>query len=121
MYQPHSLAHKSPEMENCIQNCNDCHHICIETIAYCLQKGGKHAEFEHIRLLMDCHQICHTSEDFMLRGSDLHTYTCGTCAEVCMRCAASCEAMTGDAQMKACAEACRKCAESCQEMAQHIQ
>jgi hypothetical protein len=121
MYQQPGVHHRSPEIENCIQNCSECHHLCIETISYCLQKGGDHASYEHIRLLQDCHQICHTSEDFMLRGSELHHYTCGVCAEVCMRCAADCEKFGDDAQMKACAEACRRCAETCKEMAHHIQ
>lgn len=118
MQQHNGTHHRSAEMEACIKNCSDCHHICIETMSYCLQKGGRHAEAHHIRLLQDCIQICHTSEDFMLRGSDLHTYTCGVCAEVCERCAQDCEQMGNDAQMKACAEMCRRCAESCRSMSQ---
>jgi hypothetical protein len=122
MYPQTGTQHRSMEMENCIKNCNDCHHICLETISYCLQKGGRHAEAQHIRLLMDCAQICHTSEDFMLRASDLHHLTCGVCAEVCERCAQDCESMaSSDAQMKGCAEVCRRCAESCRQMAQYMQ
>ena len=111
--------HRNAEMEECIRNCVDCHHICLETVSHCLQKGGHHAEHQHIRLLLDCAQICQTSADFMLRGSDLHKYTCDVCAEVCERCAADCErmAMASDEQMQACAEVCRRCAESCRRMA----
>ncbi len=110
-------AHASPEMEQCIQNCTDCHHICVETVAYCLQMGGKHAEASHITILLDCAEICQTSANFMLRGSTFHGRTCGVCAEVCERCAQECEQMCDDAQMQACAEACRRCAESCRQMA----
>jgi hypothetical protein len=81
-----------------------------------LQKGGKHATADHIRLLEDCVQICKTSGDFMLRGSPLHARTCAVCAEVCERCASECDKMGDDAVMKACADACRRCAESCRKM-----
>ena len=106
----------SDEMKACIQNCLSCSAVCIQTVTYCLQKGGRHAALEHIRLLEDCVQICKTSADFMLRGSALHARTCGVCADVCDRCASECEKMGDDAVMKACADACRRCAESCRKM-----
>lgn len=107
----------SQEMQQCIQNCLDCHSICLNTIAYCLQQGGMHSELVHIRLLTDCAQICSTSAHFMLRGSNFHARICGACAEVCQACAAECDRMGDDAQMKACANMCRRCAESCRNMA----
>ena len=107
----------SQEMQQCIQNCTDCSNICTQTVTHCLGLGGKHAEAAHIRLLLDCAEICRTSADFMLRGSDLHGRTCGVCAEVCQRCTEDCERIAGnDAMMKACAETCRRCADSCQRM-----
>jgi hypothetical protein len=108
----------STEMEQCIDNCTQCHAICIETAAHCLSKGGMHSAPDHIRLLQDCAQICATSADFMLRGSDLHGRTCAVCADVCTRCAESCERMADDEAMRGCAEMCRMCAESCRRMAQ---
>ncbi len=101
----------------CIQECLSCHSICLQTVAYCLNMGGKHADARHIGLLLDCAQSCQTSADFMLRGSSLHGRACGFCAEVCEQCAQSCEQMGDDAQMKACADECRRCAESCRAMA----
>lgn len=107
------------EMQRCIQNCSECHSVCLATTAHCLHMGGKHAEPSHITLLQDCAEICQTSANYMLRGSHLHQLTCGVCAEVCTRCAEDCEQMAGDdQQMKACAEVCRRCAESCRQMAQ---
>lgn len=103
-------------MQQCIQNCTDCHRVCLETEAHCLQVGGKHAGPTHVRLLLDCAQICATSADFMIRGSDLHARTCAACAEVCERCAESCEGAGDDEVMRRCAEACRRCAESCRQM-----
>ncbi|MBH8555611.1 four-helix bundle copper-binding protein [Nostocaceae cyanobacterium CENA357] len=105
------------DMQQCIQNCLDCHSICLNSVAYCLQKGGRHAEPAHIRLMLDCAEICNTCANFMLRGSDLHARTCGVCAEICQRCADNCDRMGDDAQMKACADMCRRCADSCRQMA----
>jgi hypothetical protein len=118
VYMPHHQAHAmSGEMEQCIENCLDCHRVCERTAVHCTHMGGKHAEPTHLRLLRDCAQICITSADFMLRESDVHPQVCGVCADVCARCAESCEQFSDDAQMKECADICRRCAESCQQMA----
>lgn len=112
---PHRIG---AEMRECIANCSDCHNICLETAVHCLAMGGEHAAPYHQTVLLDCAQICATSADFMLRGSDLHARTCGVCAEACERCAAECERLAdGDATMRRCAETCRRCAESCRRMA----
>lgn len=114
----HAIHQTTNEMDQCIQNCADCHRICLETAMQCLQMGGKHAEVAHIRLLLDCANICATSADFMIRGSELHARTCGVCAEICARCAEDCESLGADDDlMKRCAEICRRCAESCNQMA----
>lgn len=110
------MPHVSNSMQQCIEECQDCSRICIETINHCLEKGSKHASASHIRLLQDCADICQTSANFLSRGSDLHTSTCGVCAEVCEKCAVSCEQFNDDADMKRCADACRSCAQSCQQM-----
>lgn len=111
-----AIHQKSPEMENCIQSCLDCYRVCTETVAYCLQAGGKHAEANHIQVLLACAEICQTSANFLLLGTPLHTQTCAACAVVCAQCAESCEQMGNDALMNACAEVCRRCAESCRQM-----
>jgi hypothetical protein len=106
------------EMERCIQECQSCHALCLQTVRHCLQLGGEHATAAHIGLLLDCAEICQTSADFMLRGSRFHSRTCGVCAEVCEACAQDCERIgPNDQQMQACAQACRRCAESCRRMA----
>lgn len=112
------MAHELPaEMQSCIEQCLECHRICVETAAHCLAIGGKHAASEHITALLDCADICRTSADFMLRGSHHHGATCGVCAAVCDACARSCEQMEErDDLMRRCADECRRCAESCREM-----
>lgn len=113
---PHTTEKMSADMQRCIEECSNCHDVCTTTIQHCLEMGGDHAEASHIRLLLDCVQICETSADFMLRGSDLHAQICAACAEVCERCAQECDRFDDDF-MKQCAEACRRCAESCRMMA----
>lgn len=112
----HHMKLLDENMKNCIEMCNGCHDEC-ETVLFqhCVKMGGKHVEEKHVRLMADCIEICQTAANFMLRGSDLHTSTCETCAEVCEACADSCEEVGGE-EMKNCAETCRNCAESCREM-----
>ena len=113
-----TAEHVSPAMHDCIERCSDCHHVCMETVLHCLERGGEHAAADHIRALLDCAQACDGSRDFMLRGSPLHARACALCAEACDRCAESCESTAdGDEQMQRCADECRRCAESCREMA----
>jgi hypothetical protein len=114
--QPRVETELSAPMLECIENCEDCHNICLETLQHCLQEGGEHADQSHIRLLMDCAQICTTSADFMLRSSPLHGRTCGVCAQVCEQCAESCAKFTGDQIMQECADTCQSCSDSCRKM-----
>lgn len=105
-------------LQECINNCQECHAICVETSAHCLDLGGEHAARPHMVLLADCAQICAVSANYMLRGSPRHGRTCAVCAEVCRECAEECERMAGgDRLMARCAEVCRRCAESCDRMA----
>jgi hypothetical protein len=114
----HQVTYARAEMQQCIQNCQDCHGVCLSTVTHCLQRGGRHAEASHVGLLLDCAEICQTSANFMLRNSQLHTRTCAVCAEVCERCAEDCARFSDDEQMQQCAQMCRQCAESCRRMAQ---
>ncbi|MBD2771089.1 four-helix bundle copper-binding protein [Iningainema tapete] len=107
----------SPEIQQCINNCLNCHSICLDTMTYCLQKGATHAQPSYIRLMLDCGEICQTSANFLLRASELSVRICAICAVVCDRCAQECEKMSDDVQMKACADVCRYCAESCRQIA----
>lgn len=107
----------SEQMLVCIQNCQDCHRACLQTLTYCLGQGGRHAAAERVRLLMDCAEVCAVSAAFMLRASELHAHTCAACAAVCSACAEECAATGDDSRMKALADTCRHCAESCDAMA----
>jgi len=101
-------------LEAAIKACMDCHRMCLSmAMTNCVEKGGPHAEAAHLRLLMNCAEICQTSANFMLTASPLHGRVCAVCAEVCDACARSCEEL-GD--MADCAEGCRRCAKSCRTM-----
>ena len=93
-----------------------CHRICEETITHCLHAGGAHADPDHIRIMMDCADICRMAADYMVRGSQFIPAVAALCADICEACAAECERFDSDAQMVACAQACRRCAQSCRQL-----
>src|SRR3546814_6567247 len=63
------------DRQSCIELCQKCHDTCLETlVGHCLPMGGKHVEQAHVRLMLDCIDICRTSADFMRRSrSEEHT------------------------------------------------
>ena len=105
----------SAEMQACMDACQHCHVTCLSmTTQHCLQVGGAHAVPDHIKIMLDCAQICATSLDFMARGSDQHKLVCGICARICRACAESCRGLDG---MEECVAACERCADACEKMA----
>ncbi len=111
-------AEMDPMIKQCIKDCIDCHSSCLETMRHCLHMGGKHAGPSHITLMIDCAEICQTSADFMLNGSEYIHKVCEVCAEICDKCAESCERIDpDDRHMESCAGICRICAGSCRQMA----
>lgn len=105
-----------PAVRSCIDGCVRCYEVCLSTVPYCLEQGGRHAKEAHITLLLDCAKICQTAVDFMLRGSDEHGRISAACAALCQRCAEDCDQFASDDVMHACAEVCRRCADSCEQM-----
>jgi hypothetical protein len=109
------------DMQQCIQHCLHCYQVCLETITFCLRRGGAFAGAENIQMLQDCAEACLLSANFMMRDSHLHGQTCALCEQTCMRCADMCERMSRDepedSQLKACVVMCRQCATSCGLMA----
>ena len=103
-------AMTSKEMDECITGCLACHATCLQTVEHCLEKGGAHAAREHIRLLLDCAELCEASAHFMIRQSPFQGRICALCAEACRACEEACRSM-GDAADLRCAESCRRCAE----------
>lgn len=101
--------------QECIRLCWECRDICQDTLFnHILERGDEHPDTAHIRLMIDCIQICQVAADFMRRDSYYHTFTCRSCAAVCMACAEYCERMAKEQPaLKKCAEICRRCGDSC--------
>lgn len=111
------MSHDTPDpvMQSCIDACQECHAMCLKgAMTHCLVLGGPHAAAEHMRLMLNCAELCQTTANFMLGNSSLHATVCGACAEVCNACALSCLRI-GD--MAQCADACTSCADACTLMA----
>jgi hypothetical protein len=103
-------------LQPCIASCWECRHTCQVTLfQHCLEQGGAHTAAAHVKLMVDCMEICQTAADFMVRDSALHTMICAACAATCEACAASCAAID-DKIMQHCAEVCLRCAKICREM-----
>ncbi len=107
---------ETDEVRGCIQDSLECYRVCMETLQRCLSLGGRHAENNHVNLLLDCAKICSLNADFMLRNSTYYPQTCGLTADICDECADTCERFEDDF-MKECGRVCRRCGESCREMA----
>jgi hypothetical protein len=103
-------------LHECAESCHLSHVMCLETATYCIGKGGMHAASAHLALLLDCAEMCQTTENSLLRRSSQHAALCNACAQICDACAESCEAMGADETMQRCAKTCRNCAESCNDM-----
>lgn len=104
----------SPELAACIEQCIQCHRICLAmATGHCLEKGGRHIEPEHLRTMLVCAEICRSAAYAMISGSRLHRQVCALCAEICEACSASCRAID---DMTECIDACERCKGSCQSM-----
>lgn len=105
------------ETQQCLRTCTECHDTCLSTVTYGIEKGGALADPRYVRLMLDCAQMCQTTHDFMLRGSELHARACALCAEVCAACTAVCEERSDDPRVAQCLDVCRRCTETCRQMA----
>jgi hypothetical protein len=105
-------------LESCIDDCLNCHVICLsQATGRSLIKGGRYAEADHVTLMLDCAEICQTAANFLARGSERYRQVCLQCAEICRACAASCQDVGG---MQECVEACWRCASTCEEVADEV-
>jgi hypothetical protein len=108
-------------MHDGTQKCPQCaeymnsYKACQEAFTHCTDKGGKHADGEHLRMLLDCAEICRITALLHGHRSELCAAESAVCMDACARCAASCERVASDdPKMKACAEQLRQCTKACQ-------
>ncbi len=109
----HQHSQSDHAMQACIDACSNCHQICLQTaMNHSLETGGKHVKAKHLRLMMNCAEICQTSANFQLTGSHFLPRLHQLCAEICDACATECSEI-GD--MEDCVKACQTCADSCRQ------
>lgn len=108
-------------MRSAIAECEQCAQVCLEAATtHCLSGAGAARDPVLIRLLLDCGDLCRTSSNFLLRGSEYANYPVGICAHLCDQAAGACEAaLDDDPVLAACARACRGCAATCLELSKH--
>jgi hypothetical protein len=109
---PDSLKTSSELHRECIAACGDSYRCCMETIVHCIDVNGEHNEPVHLKLLIDCADICGFTLQFLLRGSAHAMALCALCSTICRTCADSCDAF-GEQRMSHCADVMRRCADAC--------
>lgn len=96
------------EIKRCVTDCFSASIKCRETLMYCIQMRDRHSEPDHLSLLMDCADISEATANMMLRESDFDDEMAELNAQICARCAESCESFGDDLMMSDCARLCRK-------------
>ena len=56
----------SPQVRACIDAASDCYTACAETLNYLLNDLGDIPDLRQLRLVIDCREVCQTTEDGML-------------------------------------------------------
>jgi hypothetical protein len=59
------------DMQECIEECLNCHAVCTMTLQHCIASGGDRTEVNLIGILLDCAELAQVSANFMLRGSPI--------------------------------------------------
>lgn len=108
---PKELHETVSAMRSCILSCQNCSTTCSSLLVdYCMKTGGRHAAPKHVRIMLDCAEVCTTISNFMARSSTFHSAMCRLCADVCDACARSCDGLDGMAE---CIATCCACSKSC--------
>ncbi len=100
------------QIDDCTQDCLNCHTVCYDTAMRIIQ-SGEQVHAQHISSMLNCAELCLTAAHFMLSSSSFYTAICQACADVCTHCNALCTSM-GEVES---ANACLACAESCRQLA----
>ena len=108
----------SPQVRACIEATSNCYTVCTETLSYSLNGGGHLFEQRHLRLLIDCCEVCQTTQNTLLRSSEVGTMLAAVCVEVCEKVVESCRQVDdSDGQLLECVEACEHTADCCRQLA----
>src|SRR6266487_5694265 len=80
----------SPQVRACIDATSYCDTACTETLTYSLDSESDLFDQRHLRLLIDCCEVCQTTQNILLRASELSVMLSAVCAEACEKVAAHC-------------------------------
>ncbi|MEW6168353.1 MAG: four-helix bundle copper-binding protein [Pseudomonadota bacterium] len=104
---------REQSVQGCIDECQQCGEDCLRA-ALADPVLGPPLDAAHLRLLIDCAELCRSTARLLLGAAPHYVTACSACAEVCDACAQRCEQVDG---LQACAEICRSCAQTCRTMA----
>jgi hypothetical protein len=108
----------SQEARDCIRATSDCYSVSAETFNYCLEGEVGVRDPQLMRLLVDAGEVCQTTQNSLLRGSELSVMLAAVCVEACEQLAARCRDVDGsDEQLTRCAEMCDETADCCRRLA----
>lgn len=106
----------SAEMQQCLAAVVESERMCMETMTYCLQQGGRMADESLIRALQDASDFCRLTTELLYRRSEWHGRASAMAAEVVGQTARRCTEFGDDAQLKTCSEACLRAASCAKRM-----
>ena len=99
-----------------LANLEECAESCQVGLMHSIDEGGDFVKMEHLRWMMDCHEICRLAINFFIRDSEYAGDILSLCAYICEDCSQSCKKFFNDAHMLACSEVCDNCAKACRDM-----
>ena len=106
---------KMEMMTRCCGMYTKCQKMCMETVRFCLTRGGKLCEVSFVMNMIECAQLCGTCAGFCATGSGRCATTCEACARVCEECARKCGRFS-EPEMVRCMKMLRECAQMCRKM-----
>ena len=99
--------------QECIDLCWTARNECQKSLfTHCFEKGGKYLERNHVRIMMDCSEICRTTADSLTHRSPVYAAICAATAAICEACAESCDQLDTETMRQVGAH-CRAAAKAC--------
>ena len=105
-----------PGVDDCVRACEESERACNRAIRFGVERGGIHADPEHLRLLLECSRMCARSAEILRRGWWEHSAICRECADLCEACVTDCLGFD-DRLLQACATVCQRCVRCCRRFA----
>lgn len=104
------MLYEDREAERCIDALQACYAACMRNVSYGNVKKSGPIQEEHVRLMLDCAEMCQTAANFLIRESDHYLRICREAAEICKDLASSCEGVDG---MDGIRSTCDECVSVC--------